>query len=64
MQLLTAAVMGLSLIMDPWLAALIVAATILVWVIILGAWGSYKIRKNKDLVPNRSVANVKKAMNG
>lgn len=64
MLLLAAAVLGLSLIMDPWLAALVVAAAILIWVLILGIWGSYKLKKNKDLVPHRSVENIKNAIGG
>lgn len=64
MLLLAAAVLGLSLIMEPWLATLIVAGAILVWVILLGVWGSYKIKKNKNLVPHRSVENIREALGG
>ena len=64
MLLLTAAVLGLSLVVQPWVAALIVAGALLFWIVVLAWWGSYKLRKNKDLVPHKSVDNVKKALGG
>ena len=60
--LIAAAILGLSTVFAPWLAALIVAGGILFWVIVLGWWGSYKVKKNKDLTPERAVANIKDAL--
>lgn len=60
--LLTAAVAGLAEGMPVWAAALIVASTILVIVLILGIWGAYKINKNKDFKPERAINNIMNSM--
>ncbi|WP_296665788.1 phage holin family protein [Demequina sp.] len=60
--LLAAAVLGLAEVFEPWLAALIVAGAILFWVLILGLWGAYKVKKNKDLKPERAITNIKEAL--
>ena len=62
MVLIAAAILGLSTVFEPWLAALIVAGGILFWVIVLGWWGAHKVKKNKDLTPERAIANVKDAL--
>lgn len=59
MLLLTAAVLGLSTVWQPWVAALVVGAVVLATTAILVAIGSAKISKNKDLVPHRAIENIK-----
>ena len=59
MVLIASAVLALSLALEPWVAALIVAGGLLFWVVVLGWWGGYKIKKNKDLVPKRAINNIK-----
>ncbi|WP_061963061.1 phage holin family protein [Demequina aurantiaca] len=60
--LLTAAVAGLSTALPVWASALIVAGLILVIVLILGIWGGYKVKKNKDIKPERAINNIKNSM--
>ncbi|WP_430868198.1 phage holin family protein [Demequina aurantiaca] len=60
--LLTSAVAGLAEGMPVWAAALIVAGGILVIVLILGLWGAHKIKRNKDIKPERAINNIKNSM--
>ncbi len=60
--LLAAAVIGLAIVFEPWLAALIVAGGLLLFVLIFGLAGASKIKKNKDLVPTASIERIKKRM--
>ncbi|WP_062210814.1 phage holin family protein [Demequina oxidasica] len=60
--LLTAAVAGLSTALPVWASALVVAGLILVIVLILGIWGAYKVKKNKDIKPERAINNIKNSM--
>lgn len=62
MILLAAAVAGLAVIWPVWLAALVVAGAILLFVLILALVGSRKIKKNKDIKPERAINNIKKSM--
>lgn len=64
MVLLASAVLALSLALEPWVAALIVAGGLLFWVIVFAWWGLYKIRKNKDIVPTRAITNIKGIFGG
>lgn len=56
---LTSAVLALSKVMEPWVAAIIVGGGAFFWVVILGAWGAFKISRNKDLVPRRTIDSIK-----
>lgn len=58
--LLAAAVMGLALVFDAWLAALIVAGGLLFFVIIFALIGRSKVNKGKDLMPTASIERIKK----
>jgi hypothetical protein len=57
--LITGAILALSKVWEPWLAALVVGgtlaliATILIWI------GAVKFNKNKNLVPEKAISNVK-----
>ena len=57
--LVAAAVLALSMALEPWVAALIVAGGLFFWVLVLGAWGAYKVKKNKDLMPTASIERIK-----
>ncbi|WP_061961464.1 phage holin family protein [Demequina flava] len=57
--LIVAAIAGLSNAMPVWGAALIVAGVLLFFVILFGWWGSYKIKRNKDIVPTASIERIK-----
>lgn len=57
---LTAAVIGLSNVWPAWLAALAVGGAILVIAGIFIAIGAAKINKNKDLRPERAIAQLSK----
>lgn len=58
--LLTAGIMGLAEVWPAWLAALTVGGGILVIAGILISIGAYKINKNKDLRPERAMAQLNK----
>jgi len=60
--LLTGAVAGLAVVWPVWLAALAVAGVILLMVLILVLAGSSKVKKNKDLKPERAINNIKNSM--
>lgn len=60
--LLTGAVAGLAVVWPVWLAALAVAGVILLVVLILVLAGSSKVKKNKDLKPERAINNIKNSM--
>lgn len=60
--LLMAGVYGLSEVVEPWLAALIVAGVALVLTLILAAMGKSRM-KPRNLAPNRTVEQVRSDMN-
>jgi len=60
--LLTGAVAGLAVVWPVWLAALAVAGVILLIALILALAGSSKVKKNKDLKPERAINNIKNSM--
>ncbi|MDN4480319.1 phage holin family protein [Demequina muriae] len=60
--LIAAAVLAFALILEPWAAALVVAGILLVIIVIFGAAGASKIKKNKDLMPTASIERIKKQL--
>lgn len=58
--LLSAAVMGLATVWPAWLAALTIGGGFLLIALILIAIGASKINKNKDLRPEKAIANLRK----
>ena len=58
-SLIAAAILGLSEVWDPWLAALAVGGVLILIAGILAWIGSSKIQKNKNLVPEKQIANIK-----
>ena len=58
--LLTAAVLGLATVWPAWLAALTIGGGFLLISLILIAIGASKINKNKDLRPEKAIANLRK----
>jgi hypothetical protein len=61
--LIAAAVLGLSTVFAPWLAALIVAGALLVIVVILVLVGVSSVKKGIPPVPEESVDSIKKDVN-
>ncbi len=61
--LLTAAVMGLAVVMPAWLAALIVAVVMLIVAAILGLIGWKRFQKALPLTPKRTIDSVKDDIN-
>jgi hypothetical protein len=61
--LIAAAVLGLATVFAPWLAALIVAGTLLVIVAILVLVGVSSIKKGIPPIPEESVDSLKKDVN-
>lgn len=61
--LLTAAVMGLAVVMPAWLAALIVAVVMLIVAAILGLVGWKRFQKALPLTPKRTIDSVKDDIN-
>jgi hypothetical protein len=57
--LLTAAVLGLSTVVAPWLAALIVAAVLLIVTAVLALLGVKALKKGVPPTPEKTVASVK-----
>ncbi len=58
--LLSAAVLGLATVWPAWLAALTIGGGFLLVSLILIAIGASKINKNKDLRPEKAIANLRK----
>lgn len=58
--LLTAAILALSQIMPGWLAALLVAATLLIVAVILGAIGYRILKQGVPPVPTESIDSIKR----
>lgn len=58
--LLAAAVIGLAEVWPAWLAALTIGGGLLLIAAILIAIGAAKINKNKNLKPERAIANLNK----
>ncbi|WP_374947321.1 phage holin family protein [Agreia sp.] len=61
--LIAAAVLGLSTVFSPWLAALIVAGALLIIVAILVLVGVRSVKKGIPPVPEESVDSLKKDVN-
>lgn len=61
--LLTAAVLALSLIMQGWLAALLVAAFLLILAVIIGLIGYRVLKKGIPPLPSETIAGLKKDLN-
>ena len=57
--LITAAILGLAVVLPGWLAALIVAAVLLVIAAILALLGINKLKKGVPPVPEESINSVK-----
>lgn len=57
--LLVAGILGLGLVVDPWLAALLVAALLLVLAAILGLIGYSRVKKALPLVPEDAMRGIK-----
>jgi hypothetical protein len=57
--LITGAILALSKVWEPWLAALVVAGTLALIAAILISIGAAKFNKNKNLVPEKAISNVK-----
>jgi len=57
--MITAAIVGLSYVWPLWLSALVVGAALLLIAGILAWIGGAKVQKNKNLVPEKSIANIK-----
>jgi hypothetical protein len=61
--LLTAAVLALSLVLPPWLSALIIAAALLVIAAIIGLIGYRKLKQGIPPVPTETIHGLKKDLN-
>ena len=61
--LLTAAILGLSLVMPGWLAALLVAAGLLVIAVVLALIGYVVLKKGIPPLPNETISGLKKDLN-
>lgn len=61
--LLTAAIFALSLIMQGWLAALLVAAALLVIAVVIGLIGYAVLKKGIPPLPNETISGLKKDLN-
>lgn len=57
--LLVAAVVGLSYLVPLWAAALIVGGALALISLILSLAGKAKVDKNKNLMPDKAIANIK-----
>ncbi|MFL4473619.1 phage holin family protein [Paeniglutamicibacter sp. MACA_103] len=57
--LVVALVMGIGTVIDPWLAALYVAAGFLVLALILAAFAFFKIKKAMPLVPEEAIRGIR-----
>jgi Flp pilus assembly protein TadB len=61
--LLTAAVLGLAVVMPPWLAALVVAFVLLIVVAILAWIGYRELKKALPPLPELTIKNLKRDIN-
>lgn len=61
--LIAAAVLGLSTVFAPWLAALLTAAGLLVIIIVLALVGLASVKKGMPPVPKEAVESLKKDVN-
>jgi len=61
--LVAAGIIALTLVWPAWLAALVVAGGLLLFVLIFALAGAGKIKKNKDLVPDQAIKNIKHVFN-
>ncbi len=57
--LITTAILALSLVVDPWLAALIVAAVLFAAAAVLGLGGKKQVQEATPAAPERAVEGVK-----
>ncbi|NKX56625.1 phage holin family protein [Arthrobacter mobilis] len=58
-SLLVAAIMGLGLVLEPWLAALIIAAVFLVLAAIFGLIGAARAKKAMPLMPEAAIRGLR-----
>ncbi len=58
--LLTAAILGLSLIMEGWLAALLVAAVLLIVAVVLALIGRARLMRGLPPIPTESIDSITK----
>ncbi|NMR19711.1 phage holin family protein [Cellulomonas fimi] len=61
--LLTTAILALALVVEPWLAALIVAVALLVIAAVLALLGKRSLDRGMPPVPQRATENVKQDVN-
>ncbi|ARJ04021.1 phage holin family protein [Humibacter sp. BT305] len=61
--LIAAAVLGLSTVFAPWLAALLTAAGLLIIIIVLALVGLASVKKGMPPVPKEAVDSLKKDVN-
>ncbi|MBV1780169.1 phage holin family protein [Paeniglutamicibacter sp. ABSL32-1] len=57
--LVVALIMGIGTVIDPWLAALLVAAGFLVLALIFAAFAFFKIKKSMPLVPEEAIRGIR-----
>ena len=58
-SLVTTAILGLTYVVDPWLAALIVALLLLVAAVLVGVVGRNKVAEAGPAVPERAMQGIK-----
>ena len=58
-SLVTTAILGLTYVVDPWLAALIVAVVLLVAAALVGVVGRNKVAEAGPAVPERAMQGIK-----
>jgi hypothetical protein len=57
--LVTASILALSIVWPAWLAALVVGGTLALIAAILISIGAVKFNRNKNLMPEKAISNVK-----
>jgi uncharacterized membrane protein len=58
-SLVTTAILGLTYVVDPWLAALLVALLLLVAAVLVGVVGRNKVAEAGPAVPERAMQGIK-----
>jgi hypothetical protein len=58
-SLVVALIMGIGTVIEPWLAALLVAAGFLVLALILAAFAVFKIKKTMPLLPDEAIRGIR-----
>lgn len=59
-MLIISGTIALSKVWEPWLSTLVVGGSLVVIAIILGSIGAYKVNRNKNLKPERAIANLQR----